>query len=245
MANVRIVLVKPESPGNIGAAARVIANSGLAGLDLVSPGDWRTVEAWRMAWRAEYILEQARIFDTLEEALRESVYNAGFAGRKAPRVQPITAREMAKEVATLEGDSPAALVFGCESKGLSEKDLLCCQRRVCIPAHPDQPSLNLAQAVMVAGYEVFVTGSANEPSNRDRAETGEIERAYGSLREAMLEIGFLTVENPESRFSEWRELFGRAGLSPREVKLILALARRIRGALGAARRSSGAPQKAG
>ncbi len=247
MAITRIVLVRPESPGNIGAAARAIANTGLAGLDLVSPGDWRTVETWRMAWRAEHILEQARVFNTLEEALRESVYTAGFAGRKAPRVQPITVREMAKEVATLEGDSPAALVFGCESKGLTEKDLLCCQRRVRIPTHRDQPSLNLAQAVMVAGYEVFVTGSAaaEPPSTRERAETGEIERGFRSLREAMLDVGFLTVENAETRFSEWRELFGRAGLSPREVKLILALARRIRGALGAARRSSGATQKTG
>ncbi len=245
MAIARIVLVRPESPGNVGAAARAIANTGLAGLDLISPGDWRTVEAWRMAWRAEHILEQARVFDTLEEALRGSVYTAGFAGRRAPRVQPITVREMAKEVASLEGDSPVALVFGCESKGLTEKDLLCCQRRVRIPSHPDQPSLNLAQAVMVAGYEILVTTTATEPPPRERAEVGEVERALGSLRDVMLEIGFLTVENPESRFSGWRELFGRAGLSPREVKLILALARRIKGSFRAAKRSSGELERKG
>jgi tRNA/rRNA methyltransferase len=229
MAIVRVVLVRPENPANVGAAARAIANTGLAGLDLVSPCDWRTVEAWRMAWRGEDILEQARVFGTIDEAIASSVYTAGLAGRRGTRVEPITAREMAGEIATLDPQAPVALVFGCESKGLTERDLLCCQRRVRIPSEPTQSSLNLAQAVMVASYEVFVTGARTTPG-KERAEAGEAERALRSLREAMLEIGFLPVENPEARFVEWRELFGRAGLSPREVKLILALARRIKGA---------------
>jgi tRNA/rRNA methyltransferase len=91
---------------------------------------------------------------------------------------------------------------------------------------------------MVTGYEVFMTTVSPTSPRPERAKAGEVERAYRSLREAMLEIGFLTVENPEARFAEWRELFGRAGLSPREVKLILALARRMKGAIRAARRSS-------
>lgn len=239
MAVVRIVLVRPENSANIGAAARAIANMGLAGLDLVSPGDWRTVEAWRMAWRAEDTLEQARVFGSLDEALTGAVYTAGLTGRSGGRVEPATVGAMAEEIASLAPEAPVSLVFGPESKGLTERDLLRCQRRVRIPSHPAQPSLNLAQAVMVAAYEIFVRG----PEPRDatperggraesagRAEQGEIERALGSLRDAMLEIGFLPVENPEARFVEWRELFGRAGVSAREVKLILALARRIRGA---------------
>jgi len=238
VADVRIVLVQPESPGNVGAAARAIANTGLAGLDLVRPCDWRTVEAWRMAWRAEDVLEQARVFESLEEAISGTVYTAGLAGRQGTRVESISARELAKEVACLRPDDPVALVFGCESKGLSEKELLCCQRRVRIPSHPAQPSLNLAQAVMVTSHEVFLS-SASSPESipRERAQVSDTERAFGALRDAMLEIGFLPIENPEARFVEWREIFGRAGLSPREVKLILALARRIKGAIRAARRS--------
>jgi TrmH family RNA methyltransferase len=191
-----------------------------------------------MAWRAEDVLEQARVFDSLEEAISGSVYTAGLAGRPGARVEPISIRQMAEEVAALGKDDPVALVFGCESKGLSERELLCCQRRVRIPSNPAQPSLNLAQAVMVASYEVFMASAASpDPVSRERAETADTERAFGSLRDAMLAIGFLPVENPEARFVEWRELFGRAGLSPREVKLILALARRIKGAIRAARRT--------
>ena len=90
MAAVRIVLVRPENSANVGAAARVVTNMGLAGLDLVSPGDWRTVETWRMAWRAEDTLEQARVFPALEEALTGAVYTAGLTGRPGHRVRPET-----------------------------------------------------------------------------------------------------------------------------------------------------------
>ncbi len=237
MVTVRVVLVRPENSANIGAVARAITNMGLAGLDLVSPGDWRTVEAWRMAWRAEDTLEQARVFDSLDDALTGSIYTAGLTGRSGGRVTPIDVRTLAKEIAEVAPSAQVSLIFGPESKGLTEQDLLRCQRRVRIPSHPAQPSLNLAQAVMVVAYEVFMTEGERNQAVTERAEQADVERALGSLRDAMLTIGFLPVENPDARFVEWRELFGRAGLSAREVKLILALARRIRGARGTAKRS--------
>ena len=83
MARIRAVLARPESPANIGAVARVITNTGLEGLDLVDPGDWRTIEAWRMAWRAEDILEQTRLFETLAQALEGAVVRRGL--RRAHR----------------------------------------------------------------------------------------------------------------------------------------------------------------
>lgn len=238
MALVRVVLVRPEHPANIGAAARAIQNMGLEGLDLVEPGDWRTVETWRMAWRSEDVLENARVFETLSEASAACEYVAGLAGRPGARVEPLSPRQMAGEIAALGPEARVALVFGCESNGLSEAELLQCQRRVRIPASPRQPSLNLAQAVMVAGYEVWLASESGPASDSaiQRAPAADVERAYDMLREGMLEIGFLPFENPEARFVEWRDLFGRAGLTPREVKLLLGLGRRIR---GAGRRASG------
>jgi tRNA/rRNA methyltransferase len=196
-----------------------------------------------MAWRAEDILEQARVFDSLEQAVSDAQYTAGFAGRTGMRVEPITVRDMACEIAALGAETRVCLVFGCESKGLSEKQLLNCYRRVSIPSHSNQPSLNLAQAVMVAGYEILTTTVSPLSPPRELENAGEVERAFSSLREAMLEIGFLPVENPEARFAEWRELFGRAGLSAREVKLILGFARRLKGAIRAARRGAGGKSK--
>ena len=228
MARVRVVLNRPESASNVGAVARVISNTGLTGLDLVQPCDFRTVEAWRMAWRSEDVLEQVRVFETLEAARADAVYVAGFAGREGKRVEPITPRQMAAEIAALNGNAEAAIVFGCESRGLTEEELGLCQRRVRIPSHPSQPSLNLAQAVMVAAYEIFLASSQERREKPpERATAGETELALGAFREALIEIGFLPADHPESRFVEWRELFGRAGLTPRETRVLLALARRI------------------
>jgi TrmH family RNA methyltransferase len=243
MARVRVVLNRPESAENVGAAARVVANTGLAGLDLVAPCDFRTVECWRMAWRAEDVIEQVRVFDTLSEALAGAVYVAGLAGRPGTRVKPITAREMAREIAGLDEDAPASIVFGCESRGLTEEELCLCQRRVRIPAHPRQPSLNLAQAVMVAGYEVFVESQAVEPKEGPpRAAHKERERALESFQEALLDVGFLPPDHPEARFVEWREIFGRAGLTPREARILLALGRRIRNVAAIARKAREGPR---
>ncbi len=228
MARVRVVLNRPESASNVGAVARVISNMGLEGLDLVQPCDFRTVEAWRMAWRSEDILEQVRVFDNLESARANAVYVAGFAGREGRRVEPITPREMALEIAALDEDAEAAIVFGCESRGLTEEELSLCHRRVRIPSHPRQPSLNLSQAVLVAAYEIFLA-SSKEPASKGpgRATAAEADLALRAFREALLEIEFLPADNPEARFVEWRELFGRAGLSSRETRVLLALARRI------------------
>jgi TrmH family RNA methyltransferase len=226
MARIRAVLVRPEHRANIGAVARVITNTGLDGLDLVAPGDWRTLETWRTAWRAEDILEQARVFDTVEGALEDAVYVAGFAGRTGMRVTPITPRAMADEVAELDDDHPVALVFGPESHGLTEDELRLCHRRVFIPAHKRQPSLNLAQAVMVAGYEIYIRGS-KETGRRDRAPHKDSEHALAKLERALVDVGFFTEDNVGPRFAEWRELFGRAGLTPREVHMVMALARKI------------------
>ncbi len=228
MARVRVVLNRPESASNVGAVARVISNTGLAGLDLVQPCDFRTVEAWRMAWRSEDVLEQIRVFENLEEARANAVYVAGFAGREGKKVEPITPREMAREIAALDESAQAAIVFGCESRGLTEEELGLCQRRIRIPSHPRQPSLNLAQAVMVAAYEIYLASSdALAPTAPERATAAEAERSLGLFRDALLEIGFLPADHPESRFVEWRELFGRAGLTSRESRVLLALARRI------------------
>ena len=227
MARVRVVLNRPESASNVGAVARVISNTGLSGLDLVQPCDFRTVEAWRMAWRSEDVLEQVRVFDSLEAARADAAYVAGFAGREGRKVDPITPRQMAAEIAALDAGAGAAIVFGCESRGLTEEELGLCQRRVRIPSHPRQASLNLAQAVMVAAYEIFVASGEPPEKARERATAGEADLALGAFRDALLEIGFLPADHPESRFVEWRELFGRAGLSARETRVLLALARRI------------------
>jgi tRNA/rRNA methyltransferase len=222
----RIVLVRPETPANIGAVARVVRNAGLLGLDLVAPGDWRTVECWRTAWGAQDVLEGARVFADLSHALADATYVAALSGRERGGTPVIDVRDMAAEAAQLAPDEAGALVFGPETTGLSLEELARCGRRVRIPSHADQPSLNLSHAVMVAAYEVFRAKRRSAPGSR-RATGLEKEHLLGLLREGLLAIEALPSRDTDGYFQEWQALFSRADLTPKEVRLLEHMARKM------------------
>jgi tRNA/rRNA methyltransferase len=223
---VRVVLVRPELPANVGACARVVRNTGLEGLDLVEPGDWRTVECWRTAWGAHEVLEQARTFDDLASALSDATYVAAFAGRPRPGSVPLDVRETADEMTGLGPQDRAALVFGTESTGLTQEEMALCGRVVRIPSHPAQPSLNLSHAVAIAGYELF-RATARAPAVPRPATHGEKERMLALLREGLLAAHALPEANTDGFFEDWRALFQRADLTPKEVGLLEHLARKL------------------
>jgi tRNA/rRNA methyltransferase len=226
LAIVRVVLVRPETSQNVGAAARAVRNAGLAGLDLVRPGSWRSVECWRSAWGAHDVLEEARVFEDLRQALAGSGVSVAFSGRSDNGPPPRDVREIAAEIAALGSKEEVALVFGPESAGLSGEEIARCGRRARIPAHADQPSLNLSHAVMVAAYEVFRAGRAAQRAPR-LATHDEKERMLGLLRGGLLAIGALPGSNTDGYFKEWRALFQRVDLTPRELRLLEHMARKM------------------
>jgi TrmH family RNA methyltransferase len=229
VARVQVVLVRPETSANVGAAARVVRNTGQAGLTLVAPGDWRTVECWRTAWGAQDVLEQARVFPELAAALAGCAYVAALSGRRGD-VPVLDVRDMAAHVAALGTEDAAALVFGPETGGLTTEELALCGRRAAIPSHPGQPSLNLSHAVMVAGYEVFRAGWRPRAAPR-LATHDEKERMLALLSDGLRALEALPAERAEGYFREWRALFQRMDLTPREVRLLEHLARKMAGRL--------------
>ncbi len=226
MPAVRIVLVRPETPTNVGACARIIRNTGAAGLDLVAPGDWRTVEGWRTAWGAQDVLEQARIFPDLAAALTGCARVVALTGKRGRGAPPADVREVAQEIAGLADEETAALVFGPETSGLTLAELALCGRTAIIPTHPFQPSLNLSHAVMVASYEVFRAGRRAETAPR-RATHDEKDRMLALWREGLLRLQALPERNTDGYFREWVELLSRADLTPKEVQLLEHLARKM------------------
>ena len=202
---------------------------GFEGLDLVAPGDWRTVECWRTAWGAQDVLEQARVFDALGPAVAGSSYVAAFSGRSAG--DALDVREMAAEVSALGRSDRVALVFGPETSGLGEDELALCGRRVFIPAHPARSSLNLSHAVMVAAYEVFRAGARPRTATR-RATHEEKETMLALLCRGLEAAQALPRVRREAAFTEWRRLFQRADLTPKEVRLIEHMARKMAAARG-------------
>lgn len=224
---VRFVLVRPEEPENVGAAARVMRNFGFGDLVLVEPRLRRPERAYVVAHRAEDIVLAATHVSRLDEALEGCVRAFATSRRSGKRRgQSLTLRDAALEAATAPG--PVAWVFGPESNGLTALEIERCSDRVLIPTAPQHPSLNLAQAVAVVAYELYF---AQKDSSRKRtareASFEERDAMYRHLEEALLAIGFLSPETARARMGELRRLLERSRPSPEEVRFLRGVARRM------------------
>jgi TrmH family RNA methyltransferase len=224
---VRVVLVRPETPANIGAVARIVSNTDLDGVDLVAPGDWRTIECWRTAWGAPDVLEQTRVHARLQDALAGVNLAVAFTGRRDRDAAFGDVRDAAQQVAALAPDEGAALVFGPETAGLTRAEMALCGVRASIPASPRQPSLNLSHAVMVAAYEVY-RAAAPRTARPGRATHAQKQAMLALLREGMLHLGALQPATADRYFMDWTNLFQRADLTPKEIRMLEHLARQLK-----------------
>lgn len=153
---IRVVLLEPTHPGNIGAAARAMANMGLRHLALVNPREFPSAQATARAAGADAILENAAVAAQLDHAIADCSLVVGASARLRSIEWPLLppAAAMRKVAAAAASGAPAALLFGRESRGLTNRELDRCHYLVRIPANPDFSSLNLAAAVMVLCYEL-------------------------------------------------------------------------------------------
>lgn len=230
LGRVAIVLVEPREPGNVGSTARAMANMGLSRLVLVRPPPFLVPEAYRMALAAKPILEGAVVADDLGAALAGFGFVAGTTRRGgAGRRGRVTPRALAAEVNAVAASDEVALLFGREDSGLTNEELQFCQRLVTIPSSAGFGSLNLAQAVLVLAYEMFVAcGAAEGPAPaRRRATTVELESLYGHMERVLLDIGYLHPENPARMMRVFRRLVGRAGPDDREVRALRGIFRQV------------------
>ncbi len=227
MARVRVVLVRPETPANVGACARVVRNTGCAGLDLVAPGDFRTVECWRTAWGAHEVLEEARVFPDLARALAGASLAVALT-RRRPATPVEDVRDAAAAIAGLGRDARAALVFGPETNGLTNDEIALCGRAATIPADPAQPSFNLSHAVAIAAYEVRRAKRRGAAPARAQATHDQKQRLLELLEAGLVAVEALPQRNRASYFAEWRALVQRVDLTPKELKLLEHMARKMK-----------------
>lgn len=181
-----------------------------------------------LAYGAWDVLDGARRAASLSEAVSHSGSVVGTSALDIPGTW--SPRQLAAEGPALAGERALSLVFGPESTGLSAAERALCHRLVRIPSDPEQPSLNLAQAVLLLAYELrlgLLAGSAPTPAADavEHASAGEVEQAVAELREGLLEIGYLDRQNPDHILSELRGLLTRARPTPREVLLLRGLAK--------------------
>ncbi len=229
------VLFRPQSAGNIGAAARALKNMGFDDLRLVAPGSLNNREATAMAVHADDVLARATVYPDLAAALADCSVAVGTSSRRGgyrSRAYPL--RAAAAELAAVAGSNKIAIVFGREDRGLTNRELKLCNRLITIPTAPEYPSLNLAQAVVVVAYELMMAAQVSAAAAIEAARAPHFVAAAISdpmlarMEEALVSIGFIPDDNPDHIMLAIREIFGRSGLTAREVEILNGMARQMR-----------------
>jgi len=233
-----IVLHQPQDLVNIAAAVRAMANMGLRKLTVVDPAEF---DPWRItgiAHRTEPIVEAATVAESLEEALADATYVVGTSARpRTARRNYHRPRDLAPRIVRRARQGKVAIVFGREDRGLSNEALDLCHEVVVIPTASGYPSLNLAQAVLLVAYELFLAGADGpEPLPAGKrslgpATSGELEEMYEALEAGLDRAAFFRARKAESVMRILRTVFGRTTLDAHEARLIRSIGYQVRNRL--------------
>jgi len=228
-SQLRIVLVNPTDPGNIGAAARAIKTMGLQQLYIVSPEDFPNIKATVRAGNALDILGGAVVVNTLEEAIGDCHVVYGTSARERElNWMTFTAREAAAKIFAEPVSKKIAIVFGRERYGLTNTELQLCNYRLEIPANPEYSSLNLGAAVQVVCYELRMTGmlsnlaliERSENQGEELATIAELEYFYEHLERVLYAIEFIKPTRTGQIMNRLRRLYSRAQPDKNEIDIL-------------------------
>lgn len=227
-AQVAVTLVRPSHPGNIGASARAMRTMGLRRLVLVAPRRFPDPEAEAMASGAADVLARAEVVPSLAQALAGAHFALGTTARRRGVALPfLPPREAAVELLQrARAGQRLALVFGNERTGLENEELALCQAAVMIPADPEYPSLNLAQAVQILCYELRMAALAADPAGalprrRDPPATAaEFEGLMDHLARYLERIDFHKGRSPRTVLLRLRRMLQRSDLDRRELRIL-------------------------
>ncbi|MTD37790.1 tRNA (cytosine(32)/uridine(32)-2'-O)-methyltransferase TrmJ [Erwinia sp. CPCC 100877] len=228
LQNIRIVLVETSHTGNMGSVARAMKTMGLTRLWLVNPLVKPDSQAIALAAGASDVIGDARIVDSLDEALSGCSLVVGTSARSRTLPWPmLDPRECGVKSVDEAQHAPVALVFGRERVGLTNDELQKCHYHVAIPANPEYSSLNLAMAVQVIAYEVRMAAlAAAEQAVPEQSEetpyplVEDLERFYGHLEQVLLETGFIRANHPGQVMNKLRRLFTRARPESQELNIL-------------------------
>lgn len=225
---IRIVLVEPQHPGNIGAVARAMKNMGLGRLVMVAPEQYPDPQAIWRAMSAKDVLEAAAVVDTLDEAIADCGFVVAATSRDQRIPWPVLdARRSAAEIAAASTRTDVAIVFGREDNGLNNEELMRCNLHLAISTSEAYNSLNLAMAVQVVSYELHMLAVADElPVAPDAqwdaapATQENMERFFVHLEQTLGEVGFLNPAAPRQLMPRLRRLYSRLRLDEMELNIL-------------------------
>jgi tRNA (cytidine32/uridine32-2'-O)-methyltransferase len=230
LQNVRIVLVETSHTGNMGSVARAMKTMGLTNLWLVNPLVKPDSQAIALAAGASDVIGDAKIVDTLDEALAGCSLVVGTSARSRTLPWPmLDPRECGLKTISEAQDAPVAIVFGRERVGLTNDELQKCHYHVAIQANPEYSSLNLAMAVQILAYEVRIAWLATQEEGKEPVvvedqtqypSADDLERFYGHLEQVLLKTGFIRTSHPGQIMSKLRRLYTRARPETQELNIL-------------------------
>lgn len=226
---IRVVLVEPTGPRNVGAAARAIKNFGLTRLVLVNPPPIDHPECLEMGTNAHDVLRRARVVKSLDDAVLGAGLVVGTTARGRHRLPTRTPAEAAGAIAAAAAGAEVAILFGRERTGLTSRELARCQLVLSIRTGDEHASLNVAQAVLLVAYEIFgASGSEGivAASSAGRLVTDDVRRRLeDELMRACDKVGVTKKETREACRKSVERVLAAGSIQTRDARVLFALAR--------------------
>lgn len=236
LENVCVVLVEPQDPVNIAAVVRAMKNMDTSRLRLVNPVEYDPSRVERVAHDTRDIVAKIEHFDSLDAAIADCVFTAGFSARRRKAKWKLTTpRDIVAPMLEAAAEGPVAVFFGREDHGLSNESLDRAHAVVTIPTG-DHPSLNLAQAVLIALYELHIGADASRilaPPRKDAppASADQLHRFFTDADRSLDSIDFFRTRNQELVLRSLRSLTYRAAPDAREIDMLRSIAIEVRRAI--------------
>ena len=228
-SHIAVVLVETQIPENIGSVARAMNNMGFTRLLLVEPNNCDLKRVVKMATGSSIdLIENMEVYEDLKEAIGPFQYVVGTTARLGVHRPALTnPRRLAVDLVGISQNNNIAILFGPEDRGLSNDQLRFCHTIATIPTERFS-SLNLAHAVMIICYELFMTRREKQIESMPRlANKFELEGMYEHLKDVFMKIGFINPQNPEHWMLNIRRFLSRIPLRAREVRVVRGICRQI------------------
>ena len=232
-SNLKIILIEPNGPLNVGSVARLCSNFDVEELRIVSPKcDIFSLEARKMALKGQKFLDRCKIFDSLEKAIFDCDLVLASCGRIDVSKDSLfdSSENIFNWILSFKKINNLAIVFGREDRGLTNSELLLANKTFNIPTSQNNPSLNLSHAVSIVLYELNKSSKKNlnnELNVFNLASSKQIHDSFLEIEELLLEVGYLLKHTSKAKISKFKNFILRANTSMHEINVLRGIVHQI------------------
>jgi len=232
-SNLKVILVEPNGPLNVGSVARLCSNFEVEELRIVSPKcDIFSLEAKKMALKGQPFLDHCKIFDNLEKAIFDCDLVLASCGRIEVSKDSFfeSSEDIFNWTMSFKKINNLAIIFGREDRGLTNSELLLANKTFNIPTSENNPSLNLSHAVSIVLYELNKSSTKNfkkELKNFNLASSKQINDSFLEIEEMLLGVGYLLKHTSRAKISKFKNYIFRANTSTHEINVLRGIVHQI------------------